>query len=83
VKLTEVIDELVEERGLDRSILSGIVCEGMLRHTKKSILIWRSTLIFDKKTNEMVVLIEKSCRLGLKMKIGRLRFARRAHSMKS
>ena len=30
MRLTEVIDELVEERGLDRETLSGIVCEGML-----------------------------------------------------
>ncbi len=59
MKLTEVIDELVEERGLDRSILSGIVCEGMLAAYQKKYPDLALNVNFDKKTNEMVVLIEK------------------------
>jgi transcription termination/antitermination protein NusA len=59
VRLTEVIDELVEERGLDRDILSGIVCEGMLAAYTKKYPDLSLKVDFDKKTNEMVILIEK------------------------
>lgn len=59
VKLTEVIDELVEERGLDRGVLSGIVCEGMLAAYQKKYPDLTLNVNFDKKSNEMLVLIEK------------------------
>ena len=59
MRLTEVIDELVEERGLDRDILSGIVCEGMLAAYTKKYPDLTLNVNFDKKTNEMVILIEK------------------------
>lgn len=59
MRLTEVIDELVEERGLDRDILSGIVCEGMLAAYTKKYPDLTLNVDFDKKTNEMVILIEK------------------------
>ena len=35
MKLSQVIEELVEEKGLDRTILSSIICEGMLAAYKK------------------------------------------------
>jgi N utilization substance protein A len=59
VRLTEVIDELVEERGLNKDTLSGIVCEGMLAAYSKKYPDLTLTVDFDKKTNEMVILIEK------------------------
>lgn len=59
MRLTEVIDELVEERGLDREILSGIVCEGMLAAYTKKYPDLTLNVSFDKKTNEMIILIEK------------------------
>jgi len=59
VRLTEVIDELVEERGLDKDILSGIVCEGMLAAYTKKYPDLTLNVDFDKKTNEMVILIQK------------------------
>jgi len=59
VRLTEVIDELVEERGLDKAILSGIVCEGMLAAYSKKYPDLTLRVDFDKKTNEMMVLVEK------------------------
>lgn len=59
MRLTEVIDELVEERGLDRDILSGIVCEGMLAAYAKKYPDLTLNVDFDKKTNEMVILVEK------------------------
>ena len=59
MRLTEVIDELVEERGLDKDILSGIVCEGMLAAYTKKYPDLTLNVDFDKKTNEMVILIQK------------------------
>ena len=59
MRLTEVIDELVEERGLDKDILSGIVCEGMLAAYTKKYPDLSLNVDFDKKTNEMVILIQK------------------------
>ncbi len=59
MRLTEVIDELVEERGLDRDTLSSIVCEGMLAAYTKKYPDLTLQVSFDKKTNEMVILIEK------------------------
>lgn len=59
MRLTEVIDELVEERGLDKAILSGIVCEGMLAAYSKKYPDLTLRVDFDKKTNEMMVLVEK------------------------
>ena len=59
VRLTEVIDELVEERGLDRGVLSSIVCEGMLAAYAKKYPELTLNVSFDKKTNEMQILVEK------------------------
>lgn len=59
MRLTEVIDELVEERGLERDVLSGIVCEGMLAAYAKKYPDLALNVNFDKKTNEMIILIEK------------------------
>ncbi len=59
MRLTEVIDELVEERGLERDTLAGIVCEGMLAAYEKRYPDLTLIVDFDKKTNEMVILIEK------------------------
>lgn len=59
MRLTDVIDELVEERGLDRDILSGIVCEGMLAAYSKKFPEILLKVDFDKKTNEMNILVEK------------------------
>lgn len=59
VRLTEVIEELVEERGLDKEILSGIVCEGMLAAYAKRYPDLTLNVSFDKKTDEMNILIEK------------------------
>ena len=59
MRLTEVIDELVEERGLDKDVLSGIVCEGMLAAYTKKYPDLTLNVDFDKKTNEMVILIQK------------------------
>lgn len=59
MKLADVMDELVEERGLDKEILSSIVCEGMLAaYTKKyPHLVLRAD--YDKKSGEISIQIEK------------------------
>lgn len=59
MRLTDVIDELVEERGLDKDTLSTIVCEGMLAAYSKKYPDLTLQVDFDKKTGEMVILIEK------------------------
>lgn len=59
MRLTDVIDELVEERGLDKDTLSTIVCEGMLAAYSKRYPELTFKADFDKKTGEMVVLVEK------------------------
>ena len=60
VKLAEVIDQLVEERGLDKGTLGTIVCEGMLAAYKKRYPDLPLHVEVDKKTGEMAVLIEKA-----------------------
>jgi len=59
VKLSVVIEELEKEKGLDRAVLSSIICEGMLAaYTKKyPDLTLKAT--YDKKTDEIQILVEK------------------------
>lgn len=59
MKLSDVINELVQERGLDKHILSGIVCEGMLAAYQKKYPELPLHIEFDKKTADMNILIEK------------------------
>lgn len=60
MKLTDVIAELVEERGLDKNILSSIVCEGMLAAYERKY----PELVFqvkeDSDSGELVVLVQKT-----------------------
>ncbi len=59
MKLSQVIDELVEEKGLDRSVLSSIICEGMLVAYKKRYPDLPLAVNYNKKTDEIEVFIEK------------------------
>lgn len=59
MKLSDVIEELVEERGLDRSVLSGIVCEGILAAYTKKYTDLPLHVEHDKKTDEIVVQVQK------------------------
>jgi len=59
VRLSDVINELVEERGLDRETLSGIVCEGMLSAYAKRYPDLTIQVTYDKKTDEIAISIEK------------------------
>lgn len=53
------MDELVEERGLDKEILSSIVCEGMLAAYTKKYPDLALRADYDKKTGEISIQIEK------------------------
>jgi transcription termination/antitermination protein NusA len=59
VKLTQVIEELVEEKGLDRNVLSEIISEGMLAAYKKKYPDAQLEVSYNKKTDEIEVLSRK------------------------
>jgi len=59
VKLSLVIDELVTEKGLDRTTLSGIMCEGILAAYKKRYPDLDINVVYNKKTDEIEAFIKK------------------------
>jgi N utilization substance protein A len=59
VKLVDVIEELVEERGLDRSVLRAVVEEGLLAAYAKKYPSYLFKAETDRKKGEVAVLIEK------------------------
>ncbi len=59
VKLTDVIEALVEERDINRDILDQIVCEGMLAAYEKRYPDLSIRVNLNKKTGELVVEVEK------------------------
>ncbi len=59
VKLSLVIDELVEERGLDRELLSNIICEGMMSAYAKKYPDLTFSIEHDKTTDELEVKVQK------------------------
>lgn len=59
MKLSNVIDELVEERGLDRDILRSVICEGVLAAFQKKHPEAVLTVEYDKKNDDIAVKIQK------------------------
>jgi N utilization substance protein A len=59
VNLTEVINKLVEERGLDRNLLNTIICEGMLAAYVKKFPEIEFAVDYNKKTGEIEVKSKK------------------------
>ena len=59
VKLGQVIEELVEERGLERPVLNEIVCEGMLAAYQKRYPELVFDVKLDKETGDLTVTTEK------------------------
>jgi len=59
VKLFQVIEELVEEKGLERSVLSSIICEGMLAAYSKRYPELHFQVDYDKKTDEISINVQK------------------------
>lgn len=59
MKLSAVIEELVEERGLDKDILNNIICEGMLAAYQKKFPELSLRAHHDKQADDVAVEIEK------------------------
>ncbi len=59
MKLSQVIEELVEEKGLERTVLSTIICEGMLAAYEKRYPGLAFKVDYDKKNDEIEVKVQK------------------------
>ncbi|MBA3954233.1 transcription termination factor NusA [Candidatus Dependentiae bacterium] len=59
MKLSHVIDELFEERGLDRTVVSTIISEGMLAAYKKKYPDLPISVNYNKKTDEIEISSQK------------------------
>jgi N utilization substance protein A len=60
VKLSHVIEELVEERGLDRSVLNEIICEGLHAAYSKKYPEVVFSVEYNKKTGDALVYAHKT-----------------------
>lgn len=60
MKLADVIDELVEERGLERDSLGAIVCEGMLAAYQRKYPDLDLKVEENSATGDLAVLVQKS-----------------------
>lgn len=60
MNLSHVIDELVEERGLDRAVLTAIVADGMLAAYQKRYPELELAAEFNRQTSEIDVTVQKS-----------------------
>lgn len=60
MKLADVIDELVEERGLERDALGAVVCEGMLAAYQRKYPDLTLKAEEDSVTGDLVVLVQKT-----------------------
>lgn len=60
MKLSAVIDELVEERGLDRSVLADIISQGIKSAYEKKYpdLVFHTS--YDKKSDELTINVQKT-----------------------
>lgn len=59
MNLFDVIEELVEDKGLDREVLSNIICEGMLAAYQRKYPELQLQAKYDKKTGEVAILVCK------------------------
>jgi N utilization substance protein A len=59
MKLSHVVEELVEERGLNREVLTSIVCEGLRTAYERKYPGLNFEVDFDKKTGELSILVHK------------------------
>jgi N utilization substance protein A len=60
VKLADVIDELVEERGLERASLGAVVCEGMLAAYQRKYPDLALKVEEDPVSGDLLVLVQKT-----------------------
>jgi len=59
VKLSQVIEELVDEKGLDRSIIGDIICEGLLSAYEKKYPEIPLKVSYNKNSDELDVTAQK------------------------
>lgn len=59
MQLSQVIEELVEEKGLDRTLLTDIVCEGILSAYLKKYPTAKLTVSYNRKSDELTINAEK------------------------
>ncbi len=59
MELTDVIEELIDERGLDRAVLCSIISEGMLTAYAKKYPTLNLKVECDKKNGNVLVFVEK------------------------
>lgn len=59
MKLSQVIEELVEEKGLDRTILSSIICDGLLAAYNKRYPDLVFQISHNRKTDEIEIKAQK------------------------
>jgi N utilization substance protein A len=60
VKLAQVIEELVEERGLDRALLGSIICEGLMAAYTKRFPDIVFDISYNRKTDEIEIKSQKT-----------------------
>ena len=60
MKLSLVIDELVTEKGLDRTVLGEVICEGILAAYKKRYPDIDMAVEYNKKTDEIDAFVKKT-----------------------
>lgn len=59
MNLFDVIEELVEDRGLNRDVLSDVICKGMLAAYERKYPDIELQVKYDKKTGEIAILVHK------------------------
>lgn len=59
MNLADVIEELVEERGLDRAVIGSIISEGMLAAYQKRYPTLALRVEYDKKSDQILIEVEK------------------------
>lgn len=60
MKLSGVIDELVEERGLDRDLLRSVICEGVLSAFQKKYPELNLAIEYEQKSDSLVITVQKA-----------------------
>jgi transcription termination/antitermination protein NusA len=59
VKLAQVIEELVEEKGIDRNVITDIVCQGILSAYAKKYPTGDFAVTYHRKNDELVITAKK------------------------
>lgn len=59
MKLSQVVEELVEERGLNKEVLTSIVCEGLCAAYERKYPDLQFLVDYDKKTGDLTVMAHK------------------------